>query len=178
MMWSPDAYNRAIDFAAEAHGNQMVPGKSYSYVVHLANVAMEVMTALATSRSRDGNLAVLCALLHDTIEDTRITPEEIEKRFGAPVRRGVEALTKRKDIPKEDRMTDSLNRILRQPPEVGMVKMADRITNLQRPPDHWNSERIRAYLEEAKLIHRQLGHLDAKLSKRLEHRIQTYAQYA
>lgn len=174
-MWSPDAYNSAIDFAATAHGDQMVPGKSYSYVVHLANVAMEVMTAIANSRSRDSNLAILCALLHDTLEDTRADPWQIEKAFGEPVRRGVQALTKNEDLPEEDRMIDSLTRVLEQPPEVGMVKMADRITNLQKPPDHWNIHKIRAYLKEAKLIHRRLGHLDGTLSKRLEDRIRGYA---
>ncbi|MCB0684262.1 MAG: hypothetical protein KDC32_25640, partial [Saprospiraceae bacterium] len=38
-----DVYQQAIDFAARAHGSQRVPGKSYSYIVHLSNVAMEVL---------------------------------------------------------------------------------------------------------------------------------------
>ena len=40
MPWSQDRAARALEFAAEAHGDQRVPGKSYSYVVHLAGVAM------------------------------------------------------------------------------------------------------------------------------------------
>jgi (p)ppGpp synthase/HD superfamily hydrolase len=177
MTWSQDKYNEIIDFAAVAHGSQKVPGKPYSYVVHLANVAMEVMTALAQSEELDADLAIACALLHDTIEDTATSAVEIEEKFGTAVRTGVEALTKNKGLPESEQMADSLDRILGQPREVGMAKMADRITNLQKPPDHWRREKIRAYYEEAQVIHKRLGHLHPVLSARLATRLERYTRY-
>lgn len=177
MLWSQNDFNIAIDFAAVAHGKQQVPGKSYSYLVHLANVAMEVMTATAVSASLDGNLAVLCALLHDSLEDTPTNRGDIERQFGTAVADGVEALTKDKKLPKPHQMEDSLDRILKQPPEIGIVKMADRITNLQAPPGHWSKEKIQEYLLEAVTIHRRLGHLNAELERRLSAKIADYRRY-
>ena len=121
MEFSQDEYSRALTFAALAHGDQKVPGKPYSYVVHLANVAMEVLAVLPNETGADPNLAVQCALLHDVLENTGTGAETIEAEFGGKVCAGVKALTKDKDLPREGQMADSLKRILEQPREVGMV---------------------------------------------------------
>ena len=76
-MRSQEAYKAAIDFAARAHGDQRVPGSGAPYVVHLAKVAMEVSAACAEDPSLDADLAISCALLHDTIEDAGVTREEL-----------------------------------------------------------------------------------------------------
>jgi (p)ppGpp synthase/HD superfamily hydrolase len=55
-------------------------------------------------------------------------------------------------ISKKEKMIDSLNRINEFKKEVGMVKLADRITNLQEPPKSWGKNKILNYLNEAKLI--------------------------
>ncbi len=169
-------YNRAIDFAARAHGDQKVPGKPYSYVVHLSNVAMEILIASQHEPDMDLDLALTCALLHDTLEDTTITYQEIKKNFGPGVAEGVIALTKSGSLAKNEAMIDSLERILRLPREIGMVKLADRITNLQHPPDHWNEEKIKNYKNEAQIILEKLGHSSSYLAQRLYDRIQTYGQ--
>ena len=62
----PQVYKRAIDFAAKAHGDQKVPGNGFPYVVHVAKVAMEVISATERDLEADRDLAVACALLHDT----------------------------------------------------------------------------------------------------------------
>jgi len=92
--WSQDTYLRAYRFAAQAHLGQMVPGTPVSYIMHLSFVSMEVIAALAEDPGRDGDLAVQCALLHDVIEDTRVTYPQVEAEFGAKVALGVLALTK------------------------------------------------------------------------------------
>jgi (p)ppGpp synthase/HD superfamily hydrolase len=139
-MWDQDSYKRALDFAAKAHGAQQVPGSGFPYVVHLAKVAAEVMRACDEERL-DGSLSVTCALLHDTIEDAGVTRAQIEEAFGPRVAAGVDALTKRDALSKEERMRDSLDRIRAQGREVAMVKLADRITNLEPPPPHWTLEK-------------------------------------
>ncbi len=129
MKWSPDLYRKAINFAASAHVGQTVPGKPYSYLAHVATVAMEIIVSISKINYVDADLTIQCAILHDVLEDTDVTPEELENEFGLSVRKGVSALTKNSKLAKRNRMLDSIERILIEPPEIGMVKMADRITN-------------------------------------------------
>jgi len=174
MTWDPDRYQRTLAFAAAAHGEQRLPDSTIPYVVHLADVAMEVMTAAAGDPSIDANLAVQCALLHDTVEDAGVTADDLRARFGEAVTRGVLALTKDASLAKGERMADSLRRIAAQPREVAMVKMADRITNLQPPPKSWSPEKVATYREEARQILAALGAAHAGLAARLGAKIDAY----
>lgn len=168
-----DRYLAALTFAARAHGEQKTP-TGLPYVTHLAAVAMELMMALAEERHRDAHLAVPCALLHDVLEDTAVPRAALEGAFGAEIAAGVAALTKDARLPKAERMQDSLRRILEQPPEIAMVKLADRITNLAPPPPHWSAEKVAAYRIEAELILETLGHASPHLSDRLRTRLVNY----
>lgn len=178
MRYSPDDYVRALSYAALAHRDQKVPGQPYSYVVHLTNVAVEILAVLPEEPLADAELAVQCALLHDVLEDTATGAEALEAAFGAAVRRGVEALTKNKSLPKAEQMPDSLRRIQDQPFEIGMVKMADRIANLAPPPPHWEAKKIVTYREEAAAILNALGPCSSPLAKRLEGKIEEYRRFA
>jgi (p)ppGpp synthase/HD superfamily hydrolase len=172
--WSQDLYLRALAFAARHHGGQTVPGSGFPYVVHLASVAQETMAALCGGAGRDGDLAVAAALLHDTVEDAGVTPAMVEAEFGPRVREAVEALSKNPALPKAEAMADSLERIRRCPPEVWMVKMADRIVNLGPPPPHWTAEKIAAYRAEAGTILDALGAACPRLAGRLARRIAAF----
>jgi (p)ppGpp synthase/HD superfamily hydrolase len=178
-LWQQDKYITAWRFACKAHQGQFLPGSELPYVNHLANVAMEVMSAIACdSQVANPDLAVQCALLHDTIEDTGVRHEELTETFGLAVADGVQALSKNKQVgDKRTQMQDSLDRIQRQPREVWMVKLADRITNLQNPPSHWNMEKIAAYHQEAKLILTSLRPANEFLSTRLEKKIAAYTRF-
>ena len=171
MSFSPDLYVKALNFAARAHGSQLTPIK-LPYVVHVASVCMELIRALEAEPSRDGDLAVPCALLHDVLEDTETPRADVERAFGPQVAAGVDALSKRKND--ADPMGDSLKRILAQPPEVAMVKLADRITNLAPPPPHWTPEKIAKYRAEAEVILRELGAASPFLTRRFQERLATY----
>ena len=142
-IWNPEKYLQAWNFAAIAHDGQCVPGSTVAYIHHLGSVAMEVMTAIALNATiSNPDLSVQCALLHDTIEDTDVTFADVEKEFGLAVAQGVQALSKDLTLPtKEAQMQDSLARIKQQPKEIWMVKLGDRITNLQRPPKYWKPEK-------------------------------------
>lgn len=177
MSWQDD-FQKALHFAADAHGDQKYPGKDYSYVVHLTLVAMEVTAAIAGAAAKgsspDATLAVSCALLHDTLEDTGTEFDDLAKAFGTEVAEGVKALTKDKSVEKPRRMTDCLERIMARPKEVWMVKMADRITNLQPPPASWTAEKVAAYRIEAESILAALGGADSFLAARLAAKIKAY----
>ncbi len=178
-MWDQDKYIKAWNFASQVHGKQLVPGSEYPYLNHIGNVTMEVMTTIAKSGDiQKPNLLVQCALLHDVIEDTETSFADVKSRFGTNVANGVLALTKNlKLTSKHEQMLDSLERIREQPQEVWMVKLADRITNLQPPPHYWNKEKIQNYRKEARLILEQLGEANQHLADRLEGKIKNYVQY-
>lgn len=178
-MWDQDLYLQTLLFAGKAHIGQKIPGTDISYVVHITNVAMEVASALTHANEQNYNvtLAVQCALLHDTIEDTTINYEHIEDSFGAIVADGVLALTKNIALPKAEQMQDSLRRIVEQGAEIRMVKMADRINNLQPPPAYWTIEKKKRYQQEAQLILETLGGIHPYIEARLAQKIIDYNQY-
>lgn len=172
--WSQDRYLAAWRFAAEAHREQRFPGTDLPYLVHIGAVAMEVMAACAAEAPAEPDLAVQCALLHDTLEDTQTEAFVLEARFGPAVLAGVQALSKDESLCKEAAMGDSLARIRRQPREVWMVKLADRVSNLGPPPGHWTPEKIERYRAEARIILDALGEASPLLAARLVQRIAAY----
>ena len=113
---SPDLISTAWWFAAEAHGDQRVPGTDLPYMTHIGNVMLEVTAAVENSYLEQPDLAVVCAILHDVIEDTLVAVDNVEALFGPQVTAGVLALTKDKSMPtKQEQMIDSLARIQKQP---------------------------------------------------------------
>lgn len=176
--WSQDKYVQAWDFACLAHRGQTYTGETdgvfYEYINHPAAVAMEVIHALAQHPDYQGDVAVQCALLHDTLEDTATTYTQLRDIFGQPVAEGVKALSKDASLPKAAQMADSLQRIRQQPHEVWLVKLADRISNLQYIPPHWSVEKVAAYRQEAQLILATLGEASPVLAQRLEAHIRCY----
>lgn len=138
---------------------------------------MESMAAIANGAELESpDLLVLCALLHDIIEDTNGTYHDIHIEFGIEVANGVLALSKDKKLPSnEDQMRDSIERIRQEPKEVWMVKLSDRITNLQPPPKNWSKTKIDAYRTEATLILSESGDANAYLAERLGAKIKDYS---
>lgn len=175
--WSQASYIKAFKKAAQAHLGQTLPGSEIPYIMHLSFVSMEVIAALNIETEHDGNLAIQCAILHDTIEDTNTTFEEIATEFGTSVAHGVLALTKDNSLEKHLQMADSLRRIKEQPPEIWMVKLADRISNLQAPPHYWTQEKIVKYREEGIEIYRELKDASPFLASRLAKKIEEYMMF-
>ncbi len=176
--WDQDKYLEAWNFASAIHNGQKLPGSDIPYINHLGLVAMEASAVIANHDIENPNVLVLCALLHDSIEDTSTTYKDIEEIFGSEIADGVLSLTKNKDLPsKAEQMQDSINRIKKQPKAVWMVKLCDRITNLQPPPNHWNKEKIAKYQNEARFILAQLGEASQFLAERLQKKIDAYDQY-
>ncbi|MEI2695538.1 MAG: HD domain-containing protein [Saprospiraceae bacterium] len=172
-------YLEALKFASAKHfdKNQLVPGTNLPYVVHLSCVAMEILVTALHTPNFDLNIALPIALLHDTIEDTKTDFNELQNKFGLEVAIGVSALTKNIELPKGQQMFDSLTRIKKLSEEIWAVKLADRITNLQPPPPHWNKQKKLNYQNEAKLILNELKTGNSYLANRLEIKIEEYGSY-
>ena len=172
-------YQEAIKFATSKHNEkkQKVPGTNLPYLMHLSNVAMEILIAGSKNDSFNTAYAVQVALLHDTLEDTSTTFEELKDKFGFRIAQAVSALSKNKNLPKAQQMQDSIHRIKKMQKEVWAVKLADRITNLQKPPARWNLKKKKAYQSEAKFILQELGKDNDYLAKRIESKINEYEAY-
>lgn len=177
-----DYYQKAINFAGLKHGDQKIPGSNMSYMVHLSNVAMEIFLASQHNHEFhqegfDRQFAIQIALLHDVLEDTPATFEEIEEAFGINIARAVLALTKNEELPTVKQIPDSLNRIKSQPKEVWAVKLADRISNLQKPPAHWDTNKMIDYKKTAGIILLQLRGGNQYLENRLHQKIMDYNHF-
>lgn len=172
-------YQEAIKFATAKHleKEQKVPGTDLPYLVHLSNVAREIIIASSKTMNFNLGFAVQVALLHDTIEDTSTDFGELENKFGLEIAEAVSALTKNKALPQDQQMHDCLTRIKELQPEVWAIKLADRITNLQPPPPHWDNEKKNKYQKEARIILSELKDSNDFLARRLAIKIEEYGSY-
>ena len=138
-MWSIDELQKVWHLISILHNGQKyggsAEGQQIEYINHIGSVVFEILNAINHDPTMNADLAIKCAMLHDSIEDTAHTFEQINKVFGEAIAQGVMALTKNEAMDnKEQMMLDSLRRIKQQPKEVWAVKMADRICNLYAPP--------------------------------------------
>jgi hypothetical protein len=118
------ALRRALAFARARHAGQHRRGSETPYWVHLVRVALE----LAHWGVRRPEL-LQAALLHDTVEDTRTTVDEIRAGFGEEVADTVDWLTA---PDRDDDLRAYYGRLLTSAPsDVQLVKLADRIDNLR-----------------------------------------------
>lgn len=180
--WSIDELQEVWMLASNLHKGQQYggqrKGEQVEYINHIGSVTFEILSAVGKAENMNAGLAIKCAVLHDTIEDTEASYDEIEDKFGQEVAEGVLALTKNETLSsKEKMMRDSLHRIQQQPKEVWAVKMADRICNLYAPPFYWTNDKKLNYIKEARLILTELKEGNAYLAKRLEQKIESYHQY-
>jgi guanosine-3',5'-bis(diphosphate) 3'-pyrophosphohydrolase len=118
------ALRRALAFARARHGAQIRRGGDTPYWVHLVRVAMEL------SRWGESDPELLqAALLHDTVEDTATTVEELRAGFGPEVADLVDWLTAPDDPGEIRRYYDRLQSSA--PHRVQILKLADRVDNLR-----------------------------------------------
>src|ERR1022692_733958 len=131
-----------IAFASDQHGNQRRP-TGVPYLEHLLE-ALEVLVIGAGVTKPD---VLAAAILHDVIEDTRCTAADIAVRFGPRVAELVGWVTIPEPVRGEDRWAvkqASLLRLADAPREAILVKLADRVSNVQ-PLRNLAPDRQRAY---------------------------------
>jgi len=180
--WSIDEIQKIWQLASKLHDGQKYggynDGEKVEYINHIGSVVFEIFNAIQSTENINSDLAIKCAILHDTIEDTTLTYESVNELFGHEVACGVLALTKNDEIEGQtEKMLDSLKRIKEQPVEIWAVKLADRITNLYEPPYYWNDEKKLKYIEEAKVILDELKDGNKYLAERLEIKIKNYHSF-
>lgn len=144
---------RASAFAAHKHRNQRRKDVDASpYINHpltLANV-------LANEAGVTDTVTLCAALLHDTVEDTDTTADELTQAFGAEISDIVLEVTDDRSLPKAERKRLQVEHAATISDRAKLVKLADKISNLRdvatSPPAGWPLERRREYFDWAKSV--------------------------
>ena len=152
-MNSSELIVKAIHFASIKHRKQRRKDRSESpYINHPVAVAH----AISEVGGVDDPEILAAALLHDTIEDTKTTPEELEKEFGGKVRQYVEEVTDDKSLPKAERKKKQIEHAKTLSKGAALIKLGDKISNvtdvLDNPPADWNDDQRDEYLNWAKKV--------------------------
>ncbi|XP_027707319.1 guanosine-3',5'-bis(diphosphate) 3'-pyrophosphohydrolase MESH1 [Vombatus ursinus] len=140
----------AADFAARKHRKQRRKDPEETpYINHPIGVAR-----ILTHEAGVTDITVLqAALLHDTVEDTNTTLEEVEEHFGAEVRGIVDEVTDNKALPKLERKRLQVENASHSSQGAKLVKLADKLYNLRdlnrRTPKGWSEQRVQEYFEWA-----------------------------
>ena len=137
---------KAFEFAAKKHQYQKRKDHKRPYINHLTAVTW-FLWDIGGVRDED---TIIAGILHDTIEDTDTTREEVIKEFGANVCSIVEEVTDDKSLPKERRKELQIEHAPHLTPPARHIKLADKICNiediLEHPPE-WTVERKLQYIE-------------------------------
>ena len=146
----------AFELAATAHANQKRKDGS-PYVTHTV-AAAEIIAEMGLDED-----SIVAALLHDTIEDTDITHEDIQKQFGPSVAELVEGVTKLTRVnytSREDEQMENTRKMLlamSKDIRVILIKLADRLHNM-RTMDYQSPEKQRLKSLETMQIYAPIAH--------------------
>jgi GTP diphosphokinase / guanosine-3',5'-bis(diphosphate) 3'-diphosphatase len=140
----------ASTFAARKHRDQRRKDAEASpYINH----PIEVAEILARIGGVDDVVVLQAALLHDTVEDTQTSPDELEREFGSAVRKLVEEVTDDKSLPKLERKRLQIEHAPQLSPRAKLIKLADKICNVRdvmhSPPKDWDERRRVEYFDWA-----------------------------
>ena len=157
---------KAFDFAARKHQNQRRKNEqAFPYINHLIAVA-EILWDIGEVHDIP---TLVAGILHDTLEDTDTSPEELESSFGKEVRSTVEEVTDDKSLPKQVRKRLQVENAGSESLKARYVKLADKIANVQdffdSPPANWSLERQLEYINWAEEVINGLRGSNKKLER-------------
>lgn len=164
----------AVCFSARKHTDQTRKNPEQTpYIIHPIGVADSI---LMLGGVNEPNI-LIAALLHDTVEDTNTSFEEIREAFGPEVEGYVRELTDDKSLPKDVRKQLQIDNASHKSTGAAIVKLADKLYNLtdleRNPPADWSKERVDAYFAWAKKVVDALPLVNAPLKEAVD---QTIAQ--
>jgi GTP diphosphokinase / guanosine-3',5'-bis(diphosphate) 3'-diphosphatase len=160
---------RALAFAAHKHKSQRrkdaVASPYINHPIALAGI-------LCDEGDVDDPVALAAALLHDTIEDTETSYEELRGHFGDEIAEVVAEVTDTKWLKKRSRKRLQISKAANASKAAKLVKLADKIANLRdiisSPPADWTIERKREYFDWAKAVVDQTRGANLKLERRFD----------
>lgn len=135
-------FTKSLRLASLYHAQQYRKSDGSPYINHLIEVA-DIIVNIA--HVQDEN-ELCAAVLHDSLEDTEITKEQIAIEFGINILEMVEALTDDKSLPLTERRAVMLEQLPNKPTSVQRIKLADICSNVLAVPCGWSNERLTEYL--------------------------------
>ncbi|HYP51847.1 MAG TPA: HD domain-containing protein [Pyrinomonadaceae bacterium] len=159
----------AASFAAKRHRKQKRKGADGEpYINH----PLEVANLLANVGKVEDTDVLIAALLHDTVEDTETTEEEIARKFGENVAKMVMEVTDDKSLPKPARKQLQIEHAPHLSPGAKLVKLGDKISNItdimNNPPHDWTLERKLEYIAWGEKVVAGLRGANADLEKHFD----------
>jgi guanosine-3',5'-bis(diphosphate) 3'-pyrophosphohydrolase len=157
---------KALSFASKKHKMQRRRNmKGYPYINHPIEV-VRILTVVGGVQDTD----IICAaFLHDTIEDTDTTPEEIEEHFGARVRDMVLELTDDPALTSKARKQKQIDSARVKSYGAKLIKLCDKISNISdiihEPPVFWTHKRRLEYLDWSEQVVNELAGTNEELEK-------------
>lgn len=148
-----DRVLEAIQFAIEAHGDQKRKITGLPYIIHPVSVAKLVSENYTEGLGYSRKDLIVAAVLHDVVEDTLVSSQEIYDTFGPKISILVEGLTdtsKPEDGNRETRKAMDRNRILEKCAAVHYIKCADILDNIK--PMYTSTSKFRYYIEEKTIL--------------------------
>lgn len=115
----------AAAFAEKAHRGSFRKGTTIPYIVHPLETA--VIVACFTNDEE----VIAAALLHDVVEDTEVTAQEVEEAFGPRVRSLVSEESEDKSKTWKERKTATLNHLKKASREVKLIALGDKLSNMR-----------------------------------------------
>ena len=174
-LFDKTSIQKALMFASVKHKEQKMgrPPVEIPYATHFIGVALTAIN-YTYNQDIDKTFLLTLALLHDTIEDTNATYQELLTEFGKSVADGVLALSRNESIAYENQIADCVHRIKSQPKEVAIVKMADRMFNMRERYKFWSIEKQDNYKAEGQMICDELGYASQSMKQALQETINAY----
>jgi guanosine-3',5'-bis(diphosphate) 3'-pyrophosphohydrolase len=144
---------RAAAFAAWKHRDQRRKGVDAApYINH----PLEVASLLANVGGVTNSATLAAALLHDTVEDTATTPQELVREFGEEIAAIVGEVSDDKDLEKAVRKQLQVDHAAHASEAARLIKLGDKIANLRdigaSAPKGWSLQRRQEYFDWAKLV--------------------------
>jgi len=173
------AVARAFDFIARKHVAQRRKGRNEEpYINHL----IEVAHLLAEATHGADTVLVMAGALHDVIEDTEVTAEELAASFGAEITALVLEVTDDKALSYAERKRRQVETAPLISPRAKLIKLADRTSNLRSlvasPPKLWDGARRREYARWSREVAVHCLGLNAMLDRAFEEAYQAAAKQA
>ena len=164
---------KAASFAANKHRNQRRKDAEASpYINHPLTLAH----ILASEGAISDHAILAAALLHDTVEDTDTSIEELELEVGSDIASIVAEVTDDKSLAKVERKRLQIVKSSSKSHGAKLVKLADKISNLRdiasAPPADWSLDRRREYFEWARQVVEGLRRTNVALERAFD---QAYA---
>ena len=160
---------KAVHFSAQKHSTQRRKDENASpYINHPISVAL----AIAQIGGVDDPEILAAALLHDTLEDTETTPEELEDEFGKKVCEYVLDVTDDKTLPKEERKRRQIEHAKKISNGAALIKLGDKISNvtdvINNPPEDWDNNRRKEYLDWAEKVIENCPKVNDKMENKFQ----------